>query len=284
MMGKEPYGGHVKSKSCLISIIMPVYNGEKYIRQALRSIKNQNYTGYELIVVDGGSTDDTLSIVSDFSDIIDCLISEKDHGMYDAINKGFSMSSGEILCWLNSDDLLFPNALKEVVELFSIFIDVNWVTGRKVIIDDDNKILKIGAFKGFNRAFIRKGLYRGNLFGFITQESTFWRRSLYERVGGIKSCYKYASDYDLWLSFSCLETLYSYNSLLGAFRLHEGQKSENIESYYKECDEIIKISNAPIKKIIGKMYYVYSMFSPKGKIVNKGNGLFERKCKWFVFE
>ena len=94
-----------------VTIVMPVYNGEQYIEYAIKSIVNQSYKNIQLILVDGGSTDGTMDIVNKYADAFDIIISEKDKGMYDAINKGFSHADGELMLWLNSDDYLFENAI-----------------------------------------------------------------------------------------------------------------------------------------------------------------------------
>ena len=125
----------------LVSIIMPVYNGEKFIVSAINSIISQSYSNIELIVIDGSSTDETLNILKGFEKHIKLLVSENDNGIYQAINKGLQKATGEILCWLNSDDVYFPEAIKNVVKAFNTFKHIEWITGRKIIINQDNQII-----------------------------------------------------------------------------------------------------------------------------------------------
>lgn len=265
-----------------VSIIMPVFNGEKYIEYALKSIIDQTYKNIQLILVDGGSNDSTIEIVKKYADKIDLIISEKDDGMYDAINKGFSNSDGELMLWLNSDDYLFPNAIKTVVDLMEIFPEVSWVTGRKAYMDHTSRIRKVGVFGTVYRSLIKKGFYRGQGLGYIMQETTFWKRSLYDRAGGfINTNYKLASDYELWVRFSNYEILYSINTLLGAFRQHPTQLSSDNQGYEDECEQIKKLGL--LKRfilLIKYPLYICAMMDKKNKIVINKSGTFE-KVKWY---
>ena len=98
-----------------ISVVMPCYNMEEYIEQTIKSILNQEYPNLELIIVDGGSTDNSLNIIKKYVDKVNILISEKDNGQYDAINKGFSHATGDIFCWINADDVYFSWTFKNQV-------------------------------------------------------------------------------------------------------------------------------------------------------------------------
>lgn len=268
-----------------VSVIMPVYNGEKYIEYAIKSILNQTYKNIQFILVDGESTDNTMKIVNKYSQDIDLIISEKDNGMYDAINKGFSRSNGELMLWLNSDDYLFPRAIETVVELMKENNDVKWVTGRKVYIDHASKIRKVGVLGSYYRSLIKKGFYRGKGLGYIMQETTFWKRDLYNRAGGyINKDYKLASDYELWVRFSKYETLYSLNTLLGAFRQHSTQLSSDNCGYEEECEQIKKLSFLKkILLIIKYPLYIYSMIDRKNKIVINKSGTFQKVKSYGAF-
>src|SRR6187549_3204533 len=101
--------------SALFTVVVPVYNGQEYIQETLDSIFNQTYKNYELIVVDGASTDNTMKILEANRSRINLIISEKDQGMYDALRKGFDKSTGEYMCYINADDKLLPYTLEKVV-------------------------------------------------------------------------------------------------------------------------------------------------------------------------
>lgn len=247
---------------------MPVYNGEKYIEYAIKSIINQSYKNIQFILVDGGSNDSTMEIVEKYSKYFYLIISEKDHGMYDAINKGFSKSDGELMLWLNSDDYLFPNAIDTAVNIMKEYKQVKWLKGRNVYLDKKNNIRKIACLKSYYRSFINYGFYRSQGLGFIMQETTFWHRDLYEKAGSyINTDYKLASDFELWVRFSKFETLYSVNTLLGAFRQHDDQLSNAICDYEAECD-LIKKTVIPkwVFKIVKYPFYIFAMLDLKNKI------------------
>lgn len=270
-----------------VSIITVVHNGEKYIEKAIKSIISQNYTHIEYIIIDGDSTDSTMDIINKYKNDIHIVVSEKDKGMYDALNKGFSLATGDVLCWLNSDDYLFPNAINTVVDVFNTFPQVEWLTGRKVIINKHDQIIKIGCFKSFVKKYIHSGYYRGDAIGFITQEATFWKKGLYEKAGSfVDSNYKLASDFELWTRFSNYTELYSINTLLGAFRLHGDQLSRNKADYYLECDKIKPISRIRIKylNILRSFFYVFGIVYFKNKIQISSDGVPNMKKRWFQVE
>lgn len=225
----------------MISIITPTYNSDEYIKECIESIRSQNYQDYEHIIVDGGSSDGTLEIIKKCEGTYPMRwISEKDEGMYDAISKGFKIAKGDILCWLNSDDIYMPWTLSIVNKIFQSS-DVRWCCGVPAQINEAGQLyFPVTQFITFPRYCIKRGWMDGRRLGCIQQESTFWRRDLYESVGGIDKKYKFAGDYALWVKFAQKEKLYSLNTVLAGFRVHAGQKSENREIY---CDEAHKLTS-----------------------------------------
>jgi len=268
----------------LVSIVTVVYNGAQYLEKTIKSVISQNYKNIEYIIIDGGSSDDTLNIIKKYEEHITYWISEKDDGMYNAINKGFSCANGEILCWLNSDDIYFPLAIQNVVETFNSFNDVEWITGRKVIINKYDQIIKVGCFKSFYRIFIKNGFYRGDAFGTITQETTFWRKSLLEKVGYINEELKVASDFELWTRFSEYAELYSLNTILSGFRSHDGQLSSDLGKYYDECQKVKPLRYKKVTKLFGILFYFISMVTAKNKIILLKNGKIKKIETLFSFE
>ena len=124
----------------MISIITPTYNSGAYLEKCIQSIVNQEFDDYEHIIVDGGSTDNTLAIIKKYESLYNIKwISEKDNGMYDAISKGFKMAKGDILCWLNSDDIYMPWTLKVVEHVFQN-TDIDWCTGVPTQINENGEI------------------------------------------------------------------------------------------------------------------------------------------------
>lgn len=229
-MQKEPF----------FSIVTPVYNCEAYIEECILSVKGQDYKNYEHIIVDGGSTDRTMEIVKSYEGSYPLrFISEKDHGMYDAVNKGFSMAGGQVLSWLNADDRYMPWTLKMAAKVFEKK-KVHWITGIPAVNVETGKgkevqyIMTDSPFV-YSRHYLKKGYYEGRFLGFIQQESTFWTKELWERAGGkISENYQYAGDYFLWKNFAKYEPLYTVNVILANFRVHEEQKTAQMENYYKE--------------------------------------------------
>ena len=223
----------------LISIITVVFNGEKYLEETIQSVINQTYPNVEYIIIDGGSTDGTLDIIKKYEDKIDYWVSEKDDGMYEAIHKGFMLSTGEIYSWLNADDKYYPWTLVTVSKIFQKKSYVKWLTGIPSHINKYSELINVEHPKYYFQYFIKKGYYRGDYLGFIQQESTFFRSSLYKKHP-LNPKLKLAGDYNLWLKFASSERLFTVKTILASFRIHQNQKSDDIDRYYNECNIVSK--------------------------------------------
>ena len=228
-----------------ISIVTPSFNQGRFIEANILSIQQQDYQTLEHIIIDGGSTDQTLQILETHRSRLSAVVSEKDEGQYHAINKGFAIATGEVMAWLNCDDVYLPGALRVVGKIFGKFPQIEWLTTRlPVAIDADGNLIKAIPVYGFTRA----GFLRGdNLPGvgwpatcFIQQESTFWRRNLWERAGGhIDTNYRMAGDFDLWARFFQYAHLYSLDVPLGCFRRHDNQRTAtSFASYIEEAKAV----------------------------------------------
>lgn len=226
----------------MISIITPTFNSAEYLEDCIISIINQNFDDYEHIIIDGLSTDNTLQIIKKYENRYRMRwVSEKDRGMYDAIKKGFEMAEGDIFCWLNSDDMYMPWTLKLVAKIMQN-TKIQWCTGIPSEFSNDGINYCIcRKTPAFPQKLIGKGWMDGRRLGCIQQESTFWRKELYVKSGGLNPDYQYAGDYHLWKSFAGYEKLYVVNSILAGFRKHSGQKSEDQSLYYGEIGDISKI-------------------------------------------
>lgn len=210
-----------------ISIITPVYNRVGMIGQTIESVLSQSYENVEYIIVDGGSTDGTVDIIREYASTVHSTpypihwISEPDNGMYDAISKGFSMATGDVLLWLNSDDMLHPGALQIMADIYAQCPEVEWLTGTPTMYNADGLCCKTFPITYWNAERFRKGDFR-----WIQQESTSFRRTLWERAGGkLDMNYRLAADFELWCRFFHYAKLYSVNTILGGFRLHGNQLS-----------------------------------------------------------
>lgn len=234
-----------------ISIVTPCLNSERYLEATIRSVTMpRGAYDLEYIIVDGKSKDATLDIIRANAAHIAKWISEEDQGLYDAIAKGFELSTGEIMGWINSDDIHFPWALDLVARLFTEFPQVKWIsTLSPTSIDAAGDIAKVRKLAGFSKFAFLDGVHVG--FGgvgdpgateFIQQESTFWRRSLWDAAGGagVLRSYSLAGDFALWGSFIAHADLHGVEAPLGAFRVRKNQMSTmNMDSYMKEVRGIL---------------------------------------------
>lgn len=258
-----------KNKYPKISYVTPVYNQVEFIEQTILSVINQEYPNFEYIIVDGGSTDGTLEVIKKFDDQLFKVISEPDTGMYDALGKGFKISSGEIMGWINSDDILLPGAFLNMARLFNDLPQVNWIQGLNGFIDLKGEVIGYQMPKQFS--FIK---FLSGDFKWIQQESTFWRRTLWEKAGSIVNAeLKLAGDFELWFRFFQNDKLYNSSLLIGAWRKREGQLSERrIGEYLNEADYVInsykrnKRTEITLQQI--RKYEKYTVLLKKSKLLN----------------
>lgn len=176
-----------------ISIITPTFNQGGYIEQAIRSVGNQNYNNLEYLIIDGGSTDNTLKVISKYQNLISYCVSEKDNGQTDAINKGFKRATGDILNWLNSDDLLTSESLVKIAEAFQKHPEIDIIYG------DTNQIRENGDLVYVNKVvpFDWNMLLYGRILA--AQPSVFFRRSLLKRIGFLDENLYFCMDLDFWI-------------------------------------------------------------------------------------
>jgi GT2 family glycosyltransferase len=202
-----------------VSVVVPSYNQAGYLRETLESLVTQRYPNLEVILVDGGSTDGSLEVVKEYADRLAHWESEKDRGQAHAINKGFARATGEVLCWLNSDDVLLPGALNAVAYGFNAHPDWEWISAPSLKFGEG-----LHELSGFYE--LPKDAAGWMVHCPISQPSTFWRRSLYERHGGLDESFHYALDYEYWVRFVVGGTrLHFVERPLSAYRLHGESKT-----------------------------------------------------------
>jgi len=199
-----------------ISLVTPVFNSAKYIEQTIQSVLSQNYPNLEYIIVDGGSTDGTIDIIRQYQDRLTSWISEPDNGMYDALNKGFARTTGEIMGWISATDQYHVGGLAVVGSVFRDLPQVEWITGRATGFNEAGMTTVVLDVPHWSRFRFLAGANR-----YIQQESTFWRRSLWQRAGSrVDDSRRFAADFELWVRFFRHAQLYPVDALIGGFRAH----------------------------------------------------------------
>jgi glycosyltransferase involved in cell wall biosynthesis len=217
-----------------ISIVTPSFNQASFLEETIRSVTSQGYPNLEYIVMDGGSTDGSVEIIRRHRERIAFWRSERDAGQSDALRQGFQRATGGILAYLNSDDTLEPGTLKMVGEYMATHPDVDLVYGNMNLIDAAGKYL----YTAHPLLDLRILVYENP---FIPQQAMFWRRELYERVGGVNPALRFAMDYELTLKFLLGRArVGKIRKVLANFRVHPDAKSSTIRDVmHSERNEIL---------------------------------------------
>jgi len=217
----------------LVSIVTPSYNQAQFLEETILSVLNQDYPNLEYIIIDGGSSDGSVDIIRKYEKRLAYWVSEPDRGQSHAMNKGIACATGDILFWLNADDLCLPGAFSSVAEAFSKQPLPRIVIGQAYIIDHEGKLrgqLK-SQFTSWADLATRKCKIR--------QVAAFFDRKLFDELGGLDESLDYAMDTDLLLRFTHLYPPLIINEYLGAFKLHQANKFEtDLVAGYQELDKI----------------------------------------------
>ncbi len=232
-----------------ISIVTPSYNQGQFLEQAMLSVLAQDYPDLEYVVMDGGSTDGSVELIRKHEQRLAYWTTGPDAGQYDALNQGFAKTTGEVMAWLNSDDKYTPWALRIVGEIFATLPEVQWLTTLYPMTwDDQGRAIRCTYLGGYSK----RGFFRGENLpgagwyakGFIQQESTFWRRSLWQRAGAyLATSLKFASDFELWTRFHQHAELYGVGTPLAGFRVHQAQKTaHHLMEYIEEAKTVLRES------------------------------------------
>lgn len=207
----------------LITIITPSYNQGQFIEETILSVLNQTYKNFQYIIVDGGSTDSTMDVVQRYKDKIDIIIHEKDNGQTDAINKGFRLAKGELVGWINSDDILYPDCLEKIVALYQSHPDGSiYYSSHNNIIDRNGVLLNTIVKNIPNKNHLL------NVDYWLHQQGSFYNTAMVRQLNYIDPSIYYTMDLDLWLRLLDCGPIYSYKEkALGAFRMWEETKTTN---------------------------------------------------------
>jgi glycosyltransferase involved in cell wall biosynthesis len=205
-----------------ISIVTPSYNQGVFIERTILSVLNQNYPNLEYIILDGGSSDESVSIIKKYENRISFWESKKDEGQSHAINKGLSMATGEIVTWLNSDDCLLPNTLTKVADIWNKN-QFNYLVSHCHFVDENDKLIE---------SQIKSKLINDiHYFPFssecvINQPGTFFSLKIYKELGPLDQKLHYAMDVDFWLKIAAQNYTFDYvDDYFAYFRRHETTKS-----------------------------------------------------------
>jgi glycosyltransferase involved in cell wall biosynthesis len=238
-------GTNVGNEHLKISIVIPTLNQASTLEDTLLSIINQNYNNYEIIVMDGGSVDGTSEIIHRYRDWIQHYHSGKDGGQSHAINKGFSMATGEIYAWINSDDFYLPRAFTRIVNEFNRSSEVDIVVGAGDIITKDCKFLKHIA----SMQMSRKNLVRWHEDKWIMQQSCFWSAEIWKKSGGVDESLNLLMDFDLWLRFSELGNSSSINDGLAVMRYYPEAKTVTLKTNMREEEAYVYAKNNELDEV-----------------------------------
>jgi len=209
-----------------ISVVTPSFNMGPYLEDTITSVVNNLRPGDEYFIVDGGSTDGSTDVIHRHEQDITGWVSESDAGYADALAKGFDRATGDILCWINAGDMYLAGALDAARGLLTD--DLDMIFGDDFYIDENNQVLS------YSCGWV-PDLRTATLFGGWSplQDACFWRRGIYDRIGGIDRALKFAADYDLFLRMASAGRTGYVPFTFSAFRRHAGQKSISGSSAYQ---------------------------------------------------
>jgi glycosyltransferase involved in cell wall biosynthesis len=205
-----------------ISLVTISFNQVRYLEQALRSVLDQNYPELEYIVVDPGSTDGSRDIIERYRDRIAHIVFEPDKGPADGLNKGFARASGDILGYLNSDDLLLPGSLARAAAAFQVHPEADLVYGHGYVIGTDGAVIRRNRADRFN---LRRSAYGNSV---IMQQATFWRRQAFTGVGGFNAANRLTWDGEFWVDLALAGRRFRrINEYWACFRTHDQSITHN---------------------------------------------------------
>lgn len=223
----------------LVSIITPSYNQGKFIKQTIDSVLNQDYKRIEYLVMDGGSTDETVAILKSYGKKLKWF-SKKDKGQMDALNQGLKLVKGDIIAFINSDDYYPKDAIKKIVNLFQNNKEIEIISGDYMIVNENS--VRIQNSVGWWKKVLRKiaGFNTLCIANYINQPSTFWRRSVYEKLGDFNEELHLVFDYEYWLkAFQKKIKMMLVDDVLSCYRVHSESKGGS--QYKKRSAEELKV-------------------------------------------
>jgi glycosyltransferase involved in cell wall biosynthesis len=214
-----------------ISIVTPSYQQGHFLEWTIRSVLEQGYPNLEYVVMDGGSKDETGEILARYRDRLAYCESAPDEGQADAVVRGFEHTTGAIMAYLNSDDVLAPGALDFVARFLTEHPEIDAIYSHRIFINEGNIVTRYWILPPHHTWMMER-------WDYIPQETCFWRRRIYEKVGGIDKSFQFALDYDLFVRFMKQGRMERVNRFLGAFREHPSSKTTNQEGAHPEVERV----------------------------------------------
>jgi GT2 family glycosyltransferase len=204
--------------SASVSVVTPSYNQGRFIRATIESVLSQEISELQYLVMDGGSSDETVTILKEYDDRL-AFVSEPDEGTADAVNKGLALCKGGVIGWLNSDDIYYPQALRRVVELFDLHPDIDVIYGRAHHIDEHGTVLEEYPTEEWSFDQLVDHCI-------ISQPAAFFRHRVVERFGPLDKAHKYCVDYEFWIRLARKGATFLFvPELFAASRLHDQAKT-----------------------------------------------------------
>lgn len=206
-----------------ITVVTPSFNQGRFLERTILSVLNQNYPNLEYIVIDGGSTDETLDVIYRYEPYLEYWTSERDRGQSDALNKGFARATGDIIGWQNSDDIYLPGAFVHAAEVFTTRPQVTIAFSHRIDINEDEEIIGERRFTPF---FLTGYWYDGQS---LSNQAAFWRRDLFARIGYLEVELQTAMDYEYFLRAGLDGAVFlRVKAFWGALRRHPASKANTL--------------------------------------------------------
>jgi glycosyltransferase involved in cell wall biosynthesis len=253
-----------------ISIVTPSYNQEQFLEATITSVLNQEYPNIEYIIIDGGSTDNTVNIIKKYENRLAYWVSEPDRGQTDAIMKGLERSTGEIFAWQNSDDCYLPGTLKYIAQLFLANPEIDLLFGSWNFIDSNGKFLGTRHLKGYSLMKLKSGRL------VPPQPAVFFRKESIVLAGNLNIYKQQVMDYDLYVRIARTKNVLVVDKILGEFRIHKDSKT--VSNFPTQMKELIETRRDHFGKSVTwneRVYWLWTDIYQYGRYsIHKYLGLF----------